>query len=145
MKTPKEFDYDLWTTESGECFVRVKATGETTAVSVEVMRTLRAEEKAMRRAREKDGASLLSTDEAEDDSSTGEWRADSVDYAEIAETRVLNEQIQRLLTEKQLDIYLSCMKGGMGIREYARLHGVKHQSVFETTETIRKKVKKFLS
>lgn len=41
MKTPKEFDYDLWTTGGGECFVRVKATGDTTAVSVEVMRTLR--------------------------------------------------------------------------------------------------------
>lgn len=145
MKTPKKFDYDLWTTDNGECFVRIKATGETTTVSVEVMRALRAEEKAIRRAREKDDTPPLSIDETEDDDSTGEWKADPLDYAEIAEAKVLDEQIQRLLTEKQLDVYLSCMKSGMGIREYAKLHGVKHQSVFETTEAIRKKVKKFLS
>lgn len=145
MKTPKEFDYDLWTTESGECFVRVKATGETTAVSVEVMRTLRAEEKAMKRAREKDGASLLSIDEAEDDSSTGEWRADSLDYAEIAETRVLDEQIQKLLTEKQLGIYLNCMKGGISLREYARSLGMDIKSITEARDGIRKKIKIFLT
>lgn len=142
MKTPKEFDYDLWTTESGECFVRVKATGETTAVSVEVMRTLRAEEKAIRRAREKDDASILSIDETEDDDSTGEWKADSVNYAEIAETRVLDEQIQRVLTEKQLDIYLNCMIGGVSYKDYANRKNVSYQSVQQAVALIRKKASK---
>ena len=49
-KTPKEFDYDLWTTEEGKYMVRVKATGEVTEVGREVMKALRAEEKRMRRS-----------------------------------------------------------------------------------------------
>ncbi len=50
MKTPKEFDYDLWTTEDGKYMVRVKSTGEVTEVERDVMRVLRAEEKKMRRS-----------------------------------------------------------------------------------------------
>ena len=49
-KTPIEFDYDLWTTEDGKCMVRVKATGEVTEVDREVMKSLRAEEKKLRRS-----------------------------------------------------------------------------------------------
>ncbi len=48
-KTPKEFDYDLWTTEDGKWMVRIKSTGEVTEVDREVMKALRAEEKWMRR------------------------------------------------------------------------------------------------
>ena len=49
-KTPIEFDYDLWTTEDGKCMVRVKLTGEVTEVDREVMKSLRAEEKKLRRS-----------------------------------------------------------------------------------------------
>ena len=48
-KTPKEFDYDLWTTESGAYMVRVKSTGEICEVDAETMRFLRSEEKRLRR------------------------------------------------------------------------------------------------
>lgn len=141
MKTPKEFDYDLWTTESGECFVRVKATGETTEVSVEVMRTLRAEEKAIRRAQRSMEADSLCLEENADGIS-GEWDTDCTDYAEIAETKVLDEQIQRLLTEKQLDIYLNCMKGGISYKDYANRKNVSYQSVQQAVVLIRKKASK---
>ena len=59
-KTPIEFDYDLWTTEDGKCMVRVKATGEVTEVDREVMKSLRAEEKKLRRSY---GAVATSDDE----------------------------------------------------------------------------------
>ena len=49
-KTPKEFDYDLWTTEDGKCMVRIKATGEAVEVDRTVMQVLRSEEKRLRRA-----------------------------------------------------------------------------------------------
>ena len=49
-KTPKEFDYDLWTTEDGKCMVRIKATGEVVEVDRTVMQVLRSEEKRLRRA-----------------------------------------------------------------------------------------------
>ena len=43
MKTLKEFDYDLWAIEENgrkRYFARIKATGEETEVSLEVMRLL---------------------------------------------------------------------------------------------------------
>ncbi len=50
MRTPKEFDYDLWTTKENRCMVRVKATGVECEVSLEIFRLLRAEEKRVRRS-----------------------------------------------------------------------------------------------
>lgn len=52
MKTLKEFDYDLWAIEENgrkRYFARIKATGEETEVSLEVMRLLLSQEKQMRR------------------------------------------------------------------------------------------------
>ena len=49
MKTPNEFDYDLWTAqdEQGKThyLVRVKQTGEITEVTHDVMKFLRSTEK----------------------------------------------------------------------------------------------------
>ena len=53
MKTPKtpiEFDYDLWTTEDSKCMVRVKRTGEQCEVSRGTFRSLRNDEKKLRRS-----------------------------------------------------------------------------------------------
>ena len=50
MKTPIEFDYDLWTGEDGERMVRVKRTGEVCEVDADTFRLLRAEEKRLRRS-----------------------------------------------------------------------------------------------
>lgn len=52
MKTLKDFDYNLWTTEENgikKYYVRTKTTGEVTEVDAGVMRLLRSEEKKMRR------------------------------------------------------------------------------------------------
>ena len=40
MKTPKDFDYDIWKDDDGHYYIRVKRTGETTRVSEEVVREL---------------------------------------------------------------------------------------------------------
>ena len=40
MKTPKDFDYDIWKDDNGHYYIRVKRTGETTRVSEEVVREL---------------------------------------------------------------------------------------------------------
>ena len=37
MKTPKDFDYDIWKDDDGHYFIRVKRTGEVTRVSEEVV------------------------------------------------------------------------------------------------------------
>ena len=94
-KTPIAFDYDLWTTEDGKCMVRVKRTGEVSAVDRKVMRILRAEEKRIRRSygsdntsEDEDGAAkisdtVLSLDAMpEDDVKSAAWLADSRDCME---------------------------------------------------------------
>ena len=40
MKTPKDFDYDIWKDDDGHYYICVKRTGETTRVSEEVVREL---------------------------------------------------------------------------------------------------------
>ncbi len=40
MKTPKDFDYDIWKDDDGHYFIRVKRTGEVARVSEEVVREL---------------------------------------------------------------------------------------------------------
>jgi len=50
MRTPKEFDYDLWIDRNdGQCYVRVKNTGEVSSVNADTFRFLRREEKRLRR------------------------------------------------------------------------------------------------
>ncbi len=43
IKTPKEFDYDLFKDEKDNFMIRIKNTGEVTQVSIEVFRSLRNE------------------------------------------------------------------------------------------------------
>ena len=62
MKTLKEFDYDLWAIEENgrkRYFARIKATGEETEVSLEVMRLLLRQEKQMRREYAKQQTMLM--------------------------------------------------------------------------------------
>ena len=71
MKTLKEFDYDLWAIEENgrkRYFARIKATGEETEVSLEVMRLLLSQEKQMRReyAKQQTIGPILSLDAIRD-------------------------------------------------------------------------------
>ncbi len=152
MKTPIEFDYDLWTTEDGKCMVRVKSTGEVSEVDRETMRFLRAEEKRMRRgyaARpnnedDQQDAPILSLDELPaDDVKAAAWLADPIDYEELVTTSMLEDSFRRLLTARQFDVYEKCMKGGISMSEYARHLGVDFSTVKEVRNAIRKKLKKF--
>ena len=118
MKTPIEFDYDLWTTEEGKCMVRVKLTGEVCEVSRETMRVLRNEEKKLRRSKtgvpiagcedEDETATLLSLDfvsvqDAEEMSPA--WLEDPNDLEETVLTSVMEQEFRLLLSERQLEVY----------------------------------------
>ena len=77
MKTLKEFDYDLWAIEENgrkRYFARIKATGEETEVSLEVMRLLLSQEKQMRReyAKQQTIGPILSLDAIRDGGSMDE-------------------------------------------------------------------------
>ena len=154
-KTPVEFDYDLWTTEDGKCMVRVKATGETTEVDREVMKTLRNEEKKLRRSYDTGGSSasgdeeetqpstILSLDAMpEDDVKSSAWLADPNDGIKDAELRMLEAEFMETLTKPQLDVYMNCMRGNMSMLSYAKQNGLSFSTVKDTRDAIRKKFKK---
>ena len=51
MKTPKDFDYDIWKDDNGHYYIRVKRTGEVTRVSEEIVREMWREVHRMERHR----------------------------------------------------------------------------------------------
>lgn len=154
-KTPIEFDYDLWTTEDSKCMVRVKATGEVTEVDREVMKSLRAEEKKLRRSygavgtsddednAKKSSDTVLSLDALpEEDVKSSAWLADPANNIEMALTEMCIEDFRRSLSSIQLEIFDVVMIGGVGVREYARQKGINHKTVVEAIASMRKKLRK---
>ena len=147
MKTPKDYDYDLWTTvENGEkkYWVRVKITGDVSEVSQEIMKFLRSEEKSVRRMKEpsQDQEGDLSLDTTYDDEYRESWMMDATDVADEVMARLLSEELMQNLPNRQRDIYLSCMVEGMSIREYCRQHHLSYGAAISAVETVRKKFKK---
>lgn len=154
-KTPIEFDYDLWTTEDGQCMVRVKRTGEQCEVSRETFRILRTEEKKLRRSMTgvpvsesndtDETATLLSLDYvsvAGAEEMSPAWLEDSFDMENSVITRMLEEELRHSLTERQLGIYLSCVVGGISYKDYADANGMTYQNVQQSIVLIRKKAQK---
>ena len=155
MKTPIEFEYDLWIAENGKCMVRVKSSGEVCEVDRETMRMLRNEEKKLRRSmtgvptpgKDKTGetTTLLSLDfvsvEGAEDMGSA-WLEDHTSLENDTITRMLEADFRCSLTASQLAIYESCLLGGMSYKEYAASRGVSYQSVQQTVILIRKKAAK---
>ncbi len=154
-KTPKDFDYDLWTTERGEYMVRVKATGEICEVSCETMRFLRTEEKQMRRAMNKSSQSvkqivkgpILSLDNLKQENGNSLFpvsQEDQSDLERIVMANILVERFLAELTPSQLDVYKNCILSGKNYAEYARELGLSRQYIHRCIAAIRSKAKKFL-
>jgi len=153
-KTPIEFDYDLWTTEDGKCMVRVKCTGEQCEVNRETFRSLRLEEKRVRRSYAKSetfdeddghkaGDSVLSLDVMPDGVETPSWLLDPHDCISEVEWKILEEGFLKILTTREKDVYVFCICKGCNQREYARRTGLSFPRVCKIITAIRKKAKKF--
>ena len=149
MKTLKEFDYDLWAIEENgrkRYFARIKATGEETEVSLEVMRLLLSQEKQMRReyAKQQTIGPVLSLDAIRDGGSMDEsaWMRDMrqrID-SEVLTTE-LTDAFCKTLTDSQRSIFTECLIEGKSQSAYAAEHGMTRQSVHDAIALIRKKAK----
>ena len=147
MYKSKEFDYDLWTTtENGtkHFWARVKATGEVTEVSHEVMCFLRSEEKKLYReiaAVRKHGSTLsLDVPHGEEKESWFEDHGIGMSDMEIA---LVEEDFRKLLTPIQLAVFEECIVGSTTLSDFAIQKGITKQSVSDVVNGIRKKAKKF--
>ena len=153
MKTLREFDYDLWATEENgkkRYFARVKATGEETEISLEVMRLLLNQEKQMRRefAKKKKIGTVLSLDAICDSGEVDEssWLLDSQQSIEVDLLwEDLKDDFGKMLTDNQLSIFNECIIDGKSVIEYATQHGVTRQGVYDAIKLIRKKAKKYFT
>lgn len=158
MKTPKDFDYDLWITEDGQYMVRIKATREECAVSQEVFRKLRSEEKKLRREMDgvptrnvdEDGrtikAAMLSTDFVNVQGSEDMGPSWLIDPHDFEQDLILQESLRELrkqLTKRQLEVFEKCLVGEMSLRDFADSKGIHFTSVDETVRAIRRKAKIF--
>ena len=126
MKTLKEFDYDLWAIEENgrkRYFARIKATGEETEVSLEVMRLLLSQEKQMRReyAKQQTIGPVLSLDAIRDGGSMDE-SAWLLDMRQRIDSEVLTAELTdafcKTLTDSQRSIFTECLIEGKSQSAY---------------------------
>lgn len=140
-------EYDLWTTtEKGmkRYWARVRATGDVTEISKDVMRFLRHEEKKMYRESlsEREDTDNLSLD-TESDSWRESWEDDGGRGVEDMEFRIKEEEFRRILTDEQLAVYRCCIIEGETATGYARRHNKSQQAVSDTVAQIRKRASVF--
>ena len=159
MKTPKDFDYDLWTSNEGGYFIRIKSTGETCEVNRDIMRLLRNEEKKLRRElqgititvskgkekpKETISIALLSLDcVITDDTVQSAWLEDTTNYEEIVITKIRQEDFCKILTELQVEIFKKCLLGGLPYLQLAKQIGVQEGTIRWSVKKIQKKAKTF--
>ncbi|MGI6260408.1 MAG: hypothetical protein ACOYJR_01050 [Acutalibacteraceae bacterium] len=147
MYKSKEFDYDLWTTtENGtkHYWARVKATGEVTEVSHEVMKFLRAEEKRVYReiTAIKNHGSPLSLDAPHDEEKES-WYEDHRAGVSEMETILFEEEFRKTLTPNQILVFDECLLGNMSETVFAVKHSISIPVACKRIAAVRKKAKKF--
>lgn len=151
MKTPIEYDYDLWTTKDGKCMVRVKSTGETCEVSRETFRVLRAEEKRLRRSYT---AAASDGDEAhpilslnvlpEDSEKSPSWLTDHEDFTDEVLTKMVIQEFRATLNSIHCAVFDQCLLGDKTIRAFAEEYGLRRSTVWDIANSLRKNFKKIL-
>ena len=154
MKTPIEFDYDLWTTEDGKCMVRVKQTGEVCEVSRETMKILRNEEKKLRRSMsgvpviecEEEKTTLLSLDyvsyEGGEDMSPA-WLADPLDFENDALFHIRLKEFKAVLTPLELSVFECCIVKDLTCEAMKKSYKWTSQRYHGQTRAFRTNIKNF--
>ncbi len=158
MKTPKDFDYDIWKDDDGHYFIRVKRTGEVTRVSEEIVREMWREIHRMERHRknttilDEDGnphARILSLDDNRVTNSNllsiqnEPWLVSKENAFERIELEMLEQDFLKTLTENQRRVYHLRFKMGLTVSECAKRIGTNKANIDKHILRIRKKAKIF--
>ena len=149
MKTLKEFDYDLWTTEDGaekKYWARVKRTGEVTEISHEVMMFLRSEEKRMRRELHEQriwSSKTLHLSTMPLDGIGESWLADPSSMEDAVCNKCLIEDFRNTLSPKQRIFFDEWLCYGLSQSEFAAKYGISRSCACKYKKIIVKKAKRF--
>lgn len=153
MKTPKDFDYDIWKDDDGHYYIRVKHTGGVTRVSEEVVRELWMELYRMDKYRkdttitDADGSQhsrLFSLDDSwaanpELRPTKNEpWLLSKESSFEDIELEMLERDFLRMLPERQKTVYQFRFKQGFTLEECAARIGTSKRNVDSLIRKIRK-------
>lgn len=148
MYKNKEFDYDLWTTETAgekKYWVRVRNTNEVVEVNIETMRFLRNQEKGLYRTVLEPGESILSLDLIKgDDEMKNKWLTDKYcfeDHLSLKEDILL---LEKTMTQKELSVYVNCFLNGISLRRYAKIYQLPYSTVKVVQDKIRHKLEKIM-
>lgn len=156
----KNFAYDLWKTKDGRCWARVRATGQVTEISKEVMQDLRREEKAIWRYEQEcdedageqeqqtyeisHPLSLDVQNETLEQSTPPSW-AISHDNIEVeALSLVIEHQLLEILTERERAFYQYCIIEGKSKKMFANKYGISVRRTSAIFVQIKRKLKKLL-
>ncbi len=163
MYKNKEFEYDLWTTEDGHYYARVKSTGEVSEISREIFRFLRCQEKEVYRRQElrkandenkttdesvKRKATVenpLSLDPMDENVDESAWGYTELDFTDIVCLSMLLTEFEQTLSEKQLEVYTCIFKNHETRTAFAARKGVSDRSVRYVLEKIQEKAKLFFN
>ncbi len=149
----RSFDYQIWKSEEGAYFVRIRRTGQVTRISDEVCRYLRREEKRETRTEApragRSGARILSLDtpvSGRDHSvSLSDVLPDSANVIEEADIRMDVERFEASLPPGQRKAFHAIYREGCIPARYAAARGIRRQTVYGMMDAIEKKAKKFFS
>ena len=163
MYKNNEFEYDLWKTEDGHYFVRVKSDGKVSEVTREVFLFLRSQEKELYRRQElrkivsndvnvdqslKQKASIehpLSLMPMDEDIEESAWEQSGEDIAELVCMNLMLTEFEQILSEPQFEVYTCILKNRETIQSFADRKGVSKRSVFYVLEKIQEKAKIFFN
>ena len=158
MKTPKEFDYDIWKDDEGHYYIRVKRTGEVTRVTQKIVREMWREIHRIERHRknttilDEDGnphARVLSLDDNRVANSNlrsiqnEPWLVSRDRSFEDVEFEILEHAFLKTLTKKQRRVYYLHFKMRLTVPECARRIGINPRNVDKTIRAIKEKAKFF--
>ncbi len=158
MKTPKDFDYDIWKDDSGHYYIRVKRTGETTRVSEEVVRELWRDLYRMDKYRkdttitDEDGSQhtrILSLDEDSTASEKGcsapteSWLVCRENAYDDVEFELMEQDFINTLTAKQRRLYHLRFKMKLSVLQCAEQIGTTESNAEQMLLRIKKKAKLF--
>ncbi len=163
MYKNKEFEYDLWKTDNGHYYARVKATGEASEVSRDIFRYLRCQEKETYRKQELRKANdakatvdesmrkkaavenPLSLDPMNEDVGESAWGSTEFDFTDIVCLGMLLAEFEQTLSEKQLEVYTCVLKNRETLQAFADRKGVTKRSVCYVLKKIHEKAELFFN
>ncbi|MBO6054946.1 MAG: hypothetical protein J6P31_05440 [Oscillospiraceae bacterium] len=149
----RHFDYQIWKSEEGEYYARVRRTGQVTQIPKEICRFLRSEERREARmahprnghGRERPVSLDAPVPGTEGLLTLSDLLSDPVNPVEQAEIRMDLERFEAGLPPVQRSVFHALYREQQIPAQYAASRGIARQTVCEHRDAIAKKAREYFS